>query len=564
MSRRVTGWRVAAAALGILALATLAALPPGPRTAPPAARPAAGAEARGVFHIHTTRSDGGGTVDDVAAAARRAGLQFVILADHGDAAGRPDPPAYLHGVLCIDAVEISTTGGHYAALGMGQAPYPLGGEARDVVEDVHRLGGFGVVAHPLSPRRGLRWTDWQAPFDAVEWLNGDSMWRDAPWPRLALAAWTFAARPAASLTSLYRRPAALDRAAAMTGARRVVLLAGADVHSRLGFRKSAPAGLGRAFLPVPSYEDAFGVATLRVRLPALLRGDARADADTVVGAIRAGHLHTVVDGLARPASFECSAASGGVTAGEGDRLLLAGTVTVRVEASAPAGSLLVLFDGAREVGRSGAGRLVYAGNRPGAYRAEVWLPASGGDGWLPWIVGNPIYVGTAEPPTVEIEPARPTVDVAVDMGERPWRGASSGGSRAEVESSAAGATLRYALAAASAPGSVAALVFGGTFGGPVDGLAFAGQADRPMRILLRVRAEAGGAESTVQRSVYLDQTMQGVMVPVRDMRQPDGTPAPWAVPPRVRELRFMVDPGRARPGAGGRFTIARLRAVAYR
>ena len=43
---------------------------------------------------------------------------------------------------------------------MPAAPYPLGGEPRDVVDDVRRLGGFGIVAHPDSPKPELRWRDW--------------------------------------------------------------------------------------------------------------------------------------------------------------------------------------------------------------------------------------------------------------------------------------------------------------------------------------------------------------------------------------------------------------------
>ena len=75
----------------------------------------------GAYHVHTSRSDGSGDKDHVAAAAARAGLQFVILTDHGDATRPPDPPVYLHGVLCIDAVEISTDGGHYVAIDMPAA-----------------------------------------------------------------------------------------------------------------------------------------------------------------------------------------------------------------------------------------------------------------------------------------------------------------------------------------------------------------------------------------------------------------------------------------------------------
>src|SRR5687767_5944180 len=135
----------------VAAVATLLLLPPAStETAVPSA-----STVRGVYHIHTNRSDGSGTPDEVAAAAARAGLQFIILTDHGDGTRPPDPPAYRSGVLTLDAVELNTAGGHYAALGLPAAPYPLAGTPDDVIEDVHRLGGFGVAAHPGSSRPSL-------------------------------------------------------------------------------------------------------------------------------------------------------------------------------------------------------------------------------------------------------------------------------------------------------------------------------------------------------------------------------------------------------------------------
>src|SRR5450759_1845007 len=87
----------------------------------------------GIIHVHTYRSDGLSGPDEIAAAAARAGLAFVVFTDHGDGTRVPDPPTYRSGVLCLDGVEISTTGGHYVALDMSASPYPLGGEARDVM-----------------------------------------------------------------------------------------------------------------------------------------------------------------------------------------------------------------------------------------------------------------------------------------------------------------------------------------------------------------------------------------------------------------------------------------------
>ena len=113
--------------------------------APPAARPLSpmppgvtAVPVRGAIHIHTRRSDGDGTgtVDEVAAAAAAAGLKFIILTDHGDATREVDAPQYRGGVLAIDAVEISTDGGHVVALGLARSPYPLAGEPRDVLDDV--------------------------------------------------------------------------------------------------------------------------------------------------------------------------------------------------------------------------------------------------------------------------------------------------------------------------------------------------------------------------------------------------------------------------------------------
>ena len=80
---------------------------------------------RGAFHIHTVRSDGTGTVDQVAAAAAAAGLKFIVLTDHGDGSREADKPQYRNGVLCIDAVEISTNGGHVVALDLPRSSYCL-------------------------------------------------------------------------------------------------------------------------------------------------------------------------------------------------------------------------------------------------------------------------------------------------------------------------------------------------------------------------------------------------------------------------------------------------------
>src|SRR5262249_36221051 len=217
----------------------------------------------GILHVHTTRSDGRSSPEVIAAAAARVGLKFVVFTDHGDATRPLDPPIYRQGVLCIDGVEISSNGGHYIALDMPPAPYPLAGEARDVVEDVARLGGFGIVAHPDSPKSELRWRDWTVPFDSMEIVNPDTSWRVMAqcggWASKLLllgSLFTYPMRPTETIANLLADvPETARHWDQLLENRQIVGIAGADAHAMLGWRDVDPRG--HSSLPLPSYEATF-------------------------------------------------------------------------------------------------------------------------------------------------------------------------------------------------------------------------------------------------------------------------------------------------------------------
>lgn len=550
-----------AALVAAIVLATVFGLPPQPVSAPVPAWRSSSVEARGVFHVHTRRSDGTGTVEEVAAAAARAGLQFVIYTDHGDATRQPDAPVYRSGVLCIDAVEISTTGGHYAALGLGAAPYPLAGEPQDVADDVRRMGGFGIVTHPLSPKADLAWRGWDVAFDGIEWLNGDSVWRDAPLSRLARAGWTYPFRPLASLARLYQRPGALTSWDSLTRGRRVVVLAGTDAHARLGFREGAEPYANPVYLRLPSYEAAFEMASLRVRLTTPLTRSAARDAESILTSIRNGHLHTVVDALAQPAAFEMTATSGTGTAGEGDILPFTDPVVVRVRANIPGGGWIVLFRDGVQVHRVAVGDLVYASDRPGGYRAEVWLPAPGRDAFVPWVVGNPIYVGSVAEPSPAPVPDMTGPTFWLETGEPLWDAERSPGSRAALDRQGGGIALRYSLAGGSEAAPFAALSATTRIDSRATGIALRGSSERPMRISVQVRIPNGAEGERWRRSVYLDSTVREVVVPFSSMLSTDHGPN-VKLTPRLGEVRtvlFVVDTVNARPGTSGRFVLDEVR-----
>jgi hypothetical protein len=523
----------------------------------------------GSLHIHTNRSDGGGSPDEIAAAAARAGLKFIVFTDHGDATRQPDPPAYRSGVLCIDAVEISTAAGHYVALGMPAAPYPLGGEPRDVVEDVRRLGGFGIAAHPDSPKDGLRWGDWSARVDGIEILNPDTSWRAQvlePGVRgkfeLLTALGTYPLRPAETIADLLGEPSdLLDRWDMLTARRAVVGIAGVDAHAKLSPFDLDP-GDNRYALPFPGYETVFRTLSVHVTPGRPLTGDASSDADALVSAIRAGHLYTAVDAIASPASFEFSA-SNGATAHEGEELPPSdGTMTLRVKSNAPASFQVTIWHGRRALAtRREATFTVTAPSAPGAYRVEIRAADRAGDPL--WLVSNPIYVRGRLPPDEDPEAAS-LPDAAQLFPAEPfgWSVEHDPASKADLEvvpgkdgpemrftyALAPDAGVRPAVAIAAPPQSIP----------PNSRLALRMRSEHPMRIAVQLRGGADpGREERWQRSVYVDDRERSVVVDFGDMMPVGATRSPRAPLDQTPSVVLMVDTTNAKAGASGQIWISR-------
>lgn len=524
---------------------------------------------RGVYHVHSRASDGTGTVGEIAAAAARAGLRFVILTDHGDGRRPASPPRYVDGVLCLDEIEISTTDGHYGALGLRPPPYPLGGEARDVVEDVARLGGFGIAAHPDSSKIALRWSEWDAPIDAIEWFNADSEWRDEARWRLLPAILQYPVRSVETVASLFDRPAALlaewDR---LAGRRRVVGLAAADAHARMGLSGKADPYDERFYVRLPSYESIFRAISTIVELPQPFSGDAAMDAQDLLRALRSGHVYTAFEGIAGPAALSFRATSGGSAARQGDALTLQRSVRFEARANVPPGGSLVLRRNGEVAQVSASGTLVWDDARPGVYRIEALIDRlAPGRPPLPWIVSNPIYVTVeAAPASPRTEPATPPVSPAgVAWPSGGWHIEKDPGSDGSFAGTAGEGTmpcsLRFALGRAGRSPFVALAT---AEVGPLrraSSLSFRASASRPLRLSVQVRLVDGAAERRWTRSVYLDATPRDVRVALSDMREAGTGARTRFDPSRIQALLLVIDTVNARAGDGGVVRIDDLRTV---
>ncbi|MFN7914364.1 MAG: CehA/McbA family metallohydrolase [Vicinamibacterales bacterium] len=529
---------------------------------------------RGLLHVHSRASDGRGTLDDIAAAAARAGLRFVVVTDHGDGTRLPEDPAYRSGVLIIDAVEISTRGGHYVALGLRKTPYPLGGEPADVVDDVRRLGGMGIAAHPDSPKAELRWRDWQAPLDGVELINPDTSWRvhaftdDGSRWLLLRTLLGYAVRPSEAVAGVLTESNQLRAQwLALTADRPVVAIAGADAHAKLALRDAEP-GDNRFSIPIPSYDSSFESLSVHVTPGRPLTGDAAGDSAAVLDGIRRGHVYVAVDGWASPPSFSFTATSGAAQAAAGDTLLVSGPVAMHVRSNAPAGYVTMLRRGADVVTERGEPSFdIDVGSTPGTYTVEVRRPMS--EGMPPWLTSNPIYVRAVPWPARREEPAAS----AADGGQPLFDGRTTAGWSYEADPSSVAAVdvapfvdgsrvrLRYGLAGGSLAGQYSAAAVDVPAGaGDFDGVAFSARADAPMRISVQVRAEVKGAPpERWERSVYVDATEALRFVRFADMVPVGRTHE--ARPPRrdVRAVMFVVDTTNTKPGASGHLWIGRPR-----
>jgi len=335
--------------------------------------------------VHSTYSDGTGTVPQIAAAAARAGVDVVLLTDHDSLEAKRRGEEGWHGpaLVCVGE-EVSPRGGnHFLAFGVEEVVSWRGLDPRGIVEAVAAQGGFGFLAHPFSrgtgllrrDRPGMPWADldsgeytglelWSMVTDTVESL---------PSVRAALH---FIAAPDRFLDG--PAPGALARWDALTARRRVVAVGGIDAH-QIGWRVA-----GRVPLRLMGYHRSFRYLRTHVLLDEPFSGEGAADRERVYAALRAGRCYLARDSLAPARGFAFRA--GEIDMGD-EAPFAAGLV---LEASAPRPCELRLIRDRREIASTHGTSLSHAAEEPGVYRVETYLEAHGRP--RTWILSNPIYL----------------------------------------------------------------------------------------------------------------------------------------------------------------------------
>src|ERR1700755_2502327 len=107
-----------------------------------------------VVHVHSTFSDGTGTVPEIAEAARDNGVDVVLVTDHDPLRARGTGHERWHdSVLVLIGEEVSPKrGNHYLAFGLDRRIRHKGLDAHEIIRAVGGAGAFGSGAPPLSVR----------------------------------------------------------------------------------------------------------------------------------------------------------------------------------------------------------------------------------------------------------------------------------------------------------------------------------------------------------------------------------------------------------------------------
>lgn len=340
-----------------------------------------------MVHLHSTYSDGTGTVREIAAAGRRAGADVVLLTDHDTLEARRRGEEGWYGpVLLLAGVEVSPAGrNHYLAFGIDEEVDHEGLDAAGICEAVRERGGFGFAAHPFS--EGSRRFAKRAramPFEGLdcEALGGIELWsflNDTLEPMESIGQ---IARFVAAPGRVVDHPPERNVRAweALCRERRVVALGGLDAH-QIGVRVA-----GRVPLRLMGYARSFRHIRTHVLCEAAPSGEVESDRAQVFGALREGRCYIAHDWLAPARGFAFWADGPGGVLPMGSEAAAAHW-TLRASAPRPC-DLQIVCDGDVRARTAGA-RLELEVDEPGAYRAEARL-----DGRT-WVISNPVYLRAA-------------------------------------------------------------------------------------------------------------------------------------------------------------------------
>jgi hypothetical protein len=348
----------------------------------------------GNMHMHTPYSDGECWHRQIAEAAIRAGLDFVIVTDHnvwvdgveGYYGEEPDRRVLLLVGEEVHDVRRNPQANHLLVYNARTELAPYASDPRRLIDAVNEREGLCFLAHPVekaAPLFGedaLPWEDWD-----IEGYTGIELWNYMSEFKAYLGSKMAAVRAALSPHKYISGPfpetlQLWDRL--LREGKRVRIIGGADAHGT----SYSMGPIKRTIFP---YEYLFRCVNTHILTPRPFSGDFEHDKKMVLNALREGNCFVGYDLPAPTKGFRFSAQGHNFSAVMGGWVRLGYGVTL--QAAAPrVGDMRLLKDGKIIQRETEGTHRTHIATEPGAYRVEVYLTYEGKP--RGWIFSNPIFV----------------------------------------------------------------------------------------------------------------------------------------------------------------------------
>lgn len=344
----------------------------------------------GVIHFHSAFSyDGYVGLDEIIDAARKNGIDFLMLTDHDHLRARDEGWEGWHGnVLLVVGEEIAPRFNHYLAFNIsGPIARPeesRGSRPQKYIDAVNASGGFGFIAHP--DHEGTKtfhvkhypWADW-----SVDGYTGISIWD-------FMTDWQSSLKGCLpSLISFFLpafflrgpRRVTLERWDSLNQTRKIVGIGELDNHGSL-------VKIGPFTISALSFQRAFKFVRTHICTLEPLSGNSRQDISLIYNSLQHGRCYAAMEYFQPARGFTFTITKNNEKYSMGDSLVLEDKADLGI--SLPASALVrIIRDGVLLAEETNTKITLSIGEK-GIYRVEACLKRYGK--YRPWIFSNPIFV----------------------------------------------------------------------------------------------------------------------------------------------------------------------------
>jgi hypothetical protein len=329
-------------------------------------------EIQGIYHIHTRFSDGRKSPDEIARLASKAGLNFIILTDHGSPNRESYPSqGWKHGVLILAGSELSVSRGHLVGLDFKLLSSNFSQNAEEAVFGIMAAGGFSVIAHPYSK---VQWS-WgeNVGYSGIEIINANFMLKESLFLSIPYLP-ALLIKPSYTLLKILDSPQReLRKWDELNKISQIYGYFSTDAHLL--------------------YRPALDFLRVHVILDSPLSSNFDVARGQVFEALRSGRFYNAIHAAAQAAGFRFWGERGKEVIPMGGTTLFESGLTLHVQAPFPFAKEIHLIQDGKSIFRSTEENISFEAKQPGVYRVEVYLREKSPLGKeIPWIVSNPIFL----------------------------------------------------------------------------------------------------------------------------------------------------------------------------